>query len=278
MNLRISHVSSYVYSDSVLPGLHYLHFYPQVRSYLKLLDFSIEVRPKPDALTARMDVENNLYHQCWFTLPTDKIDIHSEIRVEVSEFNPFNFLVDTHGPQGTTDYVQQSRSFLQPYLKELTINQEMKAFASRKSNEAPLDFIVRLTEAVASEWDHQQRMEQNILAPDVCFANRSGSCRDLARMFMAFLRISGIPARFVSGYNFAGDMDEGHELHAWVETYLGGAGWIGTDPSLGLLTTANYIPVATSFDPQRTMPVQGFYHGEASSKLETSVEIVEYQP
>jgi len=273
MNLQITHQSNYSYSGAVLPGLHYLHFYPQVRSYLKLLNFSIDVHPKPDALTARMDPENNLYHQCWFSNPTERIEIRTQISLVSSSFNPFDFLVDTHGPQGTSAYIRQSNEFLAPYLKETSGNRALMGFALKKKDENPLEFIVRLTETIANGWKHHQRMEHDILDPVTCFERRSGSCRDLARMLMAMLRIAGMPARFVSGYSYVEGMEEGHELHAWVEVYLAGAGWIGADPSLGLLTTERYIPVATSFDPLRTMPVQGFYHGDATSRLETSVTI-----
>ena len=275
MILQISHETNYIYSGSVLPGLHYLHFYPQARSYLRILDFSIDVNPGPDALTARMDPENNLYHQCWFSDPTDRMDVNASIKVQITPFNPFEFLIDTHGPQATGTYQQQSRNFLQPYLNESVIPLEFRAFTGNFSRENILGYMTNIVEAVAAGWDHHERLEQNVLDPAVCFERKSGSCRDLARMTMAFLRISDIPARFVSGYAFVPGVEAGHELHAWVEAYVPGAGWIGMDPSLGLLTTQNYIPVATSFDPLRTMPVQGFYHGSATSEMHAVVSITE---
>ena len=279
MILHISHETRYSYSGDVMPGIHYLHFHPQLRSYIKLLDFNLQVLPAPDALTARTDPENNLYHQCWFSAPTRSMEIHADIRVETKTFNPFEFLIDTHGPQGTEQYRRNSEEYLKPFLAEADVSEELKAFTDQFSQENALDYFVKLTEAIAAEWDHHERMEQNILDVSTCFSRRAGSCRDLARMMMAMLRCSGLPSRFVSGYSYgAEDVEAGHELHAWVEAFIAGAGWVGTDPSLGLLTTERYIPVAASFDPQRTMPVQGFYHGSATSLMETRVSIREDQP
>ncbi len=116
-------------------------------------------------------------------------------------------------------------------------------------------------------------MEENILSLETCFSERRGSCRDLSWMLMNMLRFKGFATRFVSGYSYVPGMKDGHELHAWVEVLLPGAGWLAMDPTLGLLVTEYHIPLATSFDPTRTLPVQGSYHGKAKSTMNTEVEI-----
>jgi transglutaminase-like putative cysteine protease len=55
-------------------------------------------------------------------------------------------------------------------------------------------------------------------------------------MQINLLRQLGIAARFVSGYYYF-DMDEpAYELHAWVDVFIPGIGWLGLDPSHGILT------------------------------------------
>jgi len=79
---------------------------------------------------------------------------------------------------------------------------------------------------------------------------------------MRHLRIA---ARFVSGYYLTDSGDPSHELHAWIEVYLPGAGLIEFDPSYGSLAGTSHIPICSSTHYQNTLPVIGSFRSGASS-------------
>src|SRR6476661_3680781 len=119
-------------------------------------------------------------------------------------------------------------------------------------------------------------MEPGVQSPETTLATASGSCRDSGWLLVETLRHLGLAARFVSGYLLqlapdtksldgpSGTEVDFTDLHAWCEVFLPGAGWIGFDPTSGLLAGEGHIPVACTPEPSDAAPITG-----ATDKCET---------
>src|SRR5947209_6900325 len=62
------------------------------------------------------------------------------------------------------------------------------------------------------------------------------------------------------------------ELNAWPEVYLPGAGWVGLDPTSGLLAGEGHLPLACSADPLTAAPVTGSFSHDDEEIAKTDPE------
>lgn len=104
--------------------------------------------------------------------------------------------------------------------------------------------------------------------------HRTGVCQDFAHLMLACLRAKGVPARYVSGYLYAGDGLRGDAAtHAWVECVLPGGRWLGLDPTNRCLADEHHIRIHTGRDYDEVTPTRGIYTGPQAERLEVQVSV-----
>ena len=277
MKLKIVHTTNYSYADDVFFEPHYLRFKPKLSTHFSVADFSIAVEPKPAGMSEQIDCEDNHMFLCWFEGTHKNLKIEVEILVDVREFNPFNFLI--YPPEHATlpfDYDKKTKQLLKPALKTGTLSEPMTQLLQKVLSETDhqtVPFLTELTKQIHQNFKVETRETGAPHRPEHTFSERKGSCRDLAWMQIHLLRNLGIASRFTSGYLYLDGTDPSFELHAWVEAYVPGAGWMGFDPSHGLLAGQFHIPVASSSFYSNTMPVSGTIRGSAKNKLSSQLSM-----
>ena len=92
---------------------------------------------------------------------------------------------------------------------------------------------------------------------DQVLAAGEGVCQDKTHLALGLLRALSIPCRYASGL-ITGQMGE---THSWVEFFHPGNGWLGADPTRGLILppARDYVKLGVGRDYTDVSPVTGSF-------------------
>ncbi len=116
--------------------------------------------------------------------------------------------------------------------------------------------------------------------PPMSFALRRGVCQDYAHIMISGLRGIGLPAAYVSGYLRSAPRTDPTRLqgadamHAWVLLWCGAAaGWIGLDPTNGILAGDDHVTLAIGRDYTDVAPMDGVILGSGGQRIDVAVAV-----
>ncbi len=279
MRLTIHHKTAYRYAHPVVLQPHRMILRPRGSHDIALLSSSLSCSPDAQ-LEWTQDVFGNLIATGIFPKPAAELVITSEFTVEQSAVAwpvfriapeahsfPFTYSPDDMAGLGALRIPEHNDP-------EGRMGAWAHAFVRGASTDT-LSLLKDLNAGILGSVAYRVRDEEGTQTPLETLALASGSCRDIAALFIDAVRHLGVGARAVSGYLFDAQQsaDDPRSTHAWAEVYLPGAGWIAFDPTHRRLGGANLIQVAVARSNRQIMPIVGGYFGSPEDFLAMDVAV-----
>ncbi len=277
MLIRIDYCADYEYGDQVSLSPHVIRIFPRRDMFVHSVDLAFQCSGDAD-IQFRRDLFDNETAYCFFPAAVHAFQVTLRATLELKPRNALHFLLDSHGVQIPPDYSDEELVQLQTYLAG-THTVALPAPLSPSGRRPTVDTLMAMVRWMNEQITYERRDEGPPLPPEQLLAQRKGTCRDYTALLLEALRQNGVAARLVSGYLWKDQPSEQRigedDLHAWVEAYLPGAGWIGLDPTNGTFCDHHAIATAAGLTPDDIAPVSGTYYGmqQIPSRLSTRLSI-----
>jgi uncharacterized protein (DUF2126 family)/transglutaminase-like putative cysteine protease len=267
----LHHVTGYRYDRLVTLGPQIIRLRPAPHTRTAIKSYSLKVLPTNHFVNWQQDPHGNWIARFVFPEKTKEFSIAVDFVADMQVINPFDFFVEPYADVFPFEYPEALRTdlaaFLEPEPAGPLLQEFMRALSRGPMN--TVDYLVALNQKLQTMVRYVTRMEPGVQTPDETLQAGSGSCRDSAWLLVQIMRQLRMPARFVSGYLIqlkpdlkpldgpAGATQDFTDLHAWTEVYLPGAGWVGFDPTSGLLCAEGHLPVAATPHYHSAAPITG---------------------
>ena len=290
IRVALHHKTSYLYDRLVGLSPHEVRLRPAPHARTPILSYSLTVKPKQHFVNWQQDPYGNYIARLVFPEKSTELEFTVDLVADMTVINPFDFFIEQYADKFPFKYEAQLTSELSPYLATEKPGALQRQWIDSAKSEIlkkdllTIDFLVALNQRLQKDIGYLVRMEPGVQTPEDTLKKASGSCRDTSWLLVHILRDFGLAARFVSGYLIqltsdlkaldgpSGPEADFTDLHAWCEVYIPGAGWIGLDPTSGMLAGEGHIPLACTAMPASAAPVSGFAD-EAKVKFEHEMKV-----
>src|SRR5262249_38114992 len=187
--------------------------------------------------------------------------------LEWGRYNEFNLSDELF------DLIEPSRfARLSPQLSTFMQERGIEA-----PNDDPLTALKMLSDRIHGAFEYESGITEVHSPIEHALKEKRGVCQDFAHIMIAVARHWKIPARYVSGYLFqrrnGRDRSEEGATHAWVEVWLPSLGWVGFDPTNGMMAGERHSRAAGGRAYADVPPTRGTFKGHAESELAIAVSV-----
>ena len=294
LHAALTHRTEYCYDRLVGMAPHTIRLRPAPHCRTPILAYSLRIEPAEHFINWQQDPFGNFLARIVVPDKAQRLSVTVDLVADLAVINPFDFFVDESAQRWPFAYEPELAADLEPYLEPSAGGPRLDDYMQkldRTTTGTSLDFICDLNRLLSQRINYLIRMEPGVQTPDETLELGSGSCRDTGWLLVQVLRRLGLAARFVSGYLIqlkpdvkaldgpSGTDKDFTDLHAWAEVFLPGAGWIGLDPTSGLVASEGHIPLAATPSPSSAAPISGAHdEAEVTFDFEMSVTRVRETP
>lgn len=269
MKIAIRYSALYQYEEPASFSPHLARIFPRQDLCVNVDRTGFHTNQGAD-VQYRQDLFGSIVARCFYPEKEDRLDYQLELDLNVQPKNAFHFLVDSHAIEMPFTYQPQEAAALAPYLNIQNLPGPLPGVLQRPDKPRPtVDALIAMNEWLFKNIAYEVRDEGDPFPPEKTLRELHGSCRDYAAVLVDVLRLHGVATRLVSGFLWADDTADSpsraeNAMHAWIEAFIPGAGWLGMDPTNGVFCDHHYLATAVGLTPADISPISGSYFGNKS--------------
>ncbi len=282
MIYSVRHTTTFRYEPAVRESVMEVRLQPRSEANQRCLSFSLDVSPRANITQYRDFTGNTVHH---FDIAGTHIEVkvtaYSTVQVQATPAprpSEAGDWADLDAMTGADDYWEMmlSSQFCHSSDALRQLAKELKC----ERHSSPLEMLTELNEGICGLFSYVPNSTKVDSPIEEALLTRQGVCQDFAHIMIALVRPLRIPCRYVSGYLFHREAEDGRQdrslegaSHAWVEALVPRLGWIAFDPTNNLIGGDRHIRVAIGRDYADVPPTRGVHKGEAQSVLSVAVTV-----
>jgi transglutaminase-like putative cysteine protease len=310
MEFCIHHVTRFRYRSEVSESVMELRLHPRCEGAQECVDFSLTIEPAACQFE-HQDYLGNIIHS--FDIPGGHRQLTITARSRLQMGPPLRLperlhpeawdALETEIAHGDYYEALAPSPFAEPSPLLLDL---ARAWDVRRRGD-PLSLLREINTRIYRSFRYVPQATRVDSTIDHALSIGQGVCQDFTHIMLALARHARIPCRYVSGYLFhrgkevyradqdradpdradsdrpdpdradpdRADPDRAAEdaMHAWVEAWLPGLGWVGFDPTNNTLAAERHIRVAVGRDYTDVPPTRGVFKGDGDSELSVAVQV-----